>query len=309
MQNNLLEKANQKKKKLAKKYQIAFIIVGVFFPLFSFLVFWIPTNLTSLLMSFKSTLNGEVVYNLDNFRMLFDEFRNPFSEIRESLGNTLIFFFFGLLVQLPLCFLFSYFLYKKVYGYKIFRYIFYLPSIISGVVLSSVVLFMAKTNGPLAIIWEKVFNNPAPAFFWDSRYAIPSMLVYGLWSGFGSSLIFYTAAMIKIPESIIEYVNVDGANMFTELFKIIIPLVWPTLSIFILQSFVGIFSSSGPILLFTQGKYKTYTLSFWIYAKTVGISGTRLEYAAAVGLFFTILATPISLFVKWLMDRIEPVEY
>ena len=300
---------NLKMKKRLNRYQTAFIIVGVFFPIFSFLVFWIPTNISSLLMSFKTTLNGQVVYNLDNFRMLIDEFKNPFSQINEALKNTLIFFFFGLLVSLPLCFSFAYFLYKKILGYKIFRYIFYLPSIISGVVLSSVVLFMAKTNGPLAIVWEKCFNSPAPAFFWDSRYAIPSMLVYGLWSGFGSSLIFYTAAMIKIPESIMEYVKIDGANMFVELFRIVIPLVWPTLSIFILSNVVDIFTASGPILLFTQGKYKTYTLSFWIYAKTVGISGQNLEYASAVGLFFTLLASPIALFVKWLMDRIEPVEY
>ena len=120
---------------------------------------------------------------------------------------------------------------------------------------------------------------------------------------------FYTAAMIRIPESIIEYVAIDGANMFVELFRIIIPLVWPTLSVFILTGVVDIFSSSGPILLFTQGKYGTYTLSFWIYAKTVGISGRNLQYASAVGLFFTIVATPLALFVRWLTNRIEPVEY
>ena len=76
---------NLKMKKRLNRYQTAFIIVGVFFPIFSFLVFWIPTNISSLLMSFKTTLNGQVVYNLDNFRMLIDEFKNPFSQIGHTI--------------------------------------------------------------------------------------------------------------------------------------------------------------------------------------------------------------------------------
>lgn len=291
-----------------RKKRLWFVAFGISIPILNLLIFWLPTNLNSVLLAFEWTSNGVTHYGLGNFRMLIGEFKNPLSLISESLRNTLTFFSFNMFVQLPLAFLFSYFLYKKIHGYKIFRYIFYLPVIISSVVLSSIVLFMASPDGPITILWEKCFGT-APIFFADSRYAIKAMLVYTLWSGFGSSMIFYTAAMIRIPESVIEYGQLDGVNMFGELFKIVIPLVWPTLSVFILMGFVNIFSASGPILLFTQGEYGTYTLSFWIYAKTVGLSGRNLQYASAVGIFFTLLGTPIALFVKWLTDRIEAVEY
>ena len=291
-----------------KRIRLLFIVCGVAIPLLNLCVFWIPTNINSILMAFQVSTPAGMEFGFDYFKMLFNEFVNPFSEIRESLRNTVIFFCVDMFIKLPLCFMFSYFIYKKILGYKIFRYIFYLPAIISSVVLSSMFMYMLGPNGPLTRVWE-YFSGDAPMFFADSDYALGSILVYCLWSGFGSSMIFYTAAMVRIPESVIEYGSLEGVGFLKEVWHIIIPLVWPTLSVFILMGFVDIFSSSGPILLFTSGEHGTYTLSFWIYAKTVGISGANQNYAAAVGLFFTLCGTPLALFVKWLLDRIETVEY
>ena len=70
--------------------------------------------------------------------------------------------------------------------------------------------------------------------------------------------------------------------------------VWPTLSTMILMSSIGVFTADGPLLLFTQGQYKTMTLNFWIFGMTTGIGAvTDYEYASAVGLIFTILGLPI----------------
>lgn len=306
----LLCGAGKRKTSLSRRRRkrLIFITCGVALPLINLCVFWIPTNINSIILAFQVTTPEGMKFGFDYFEMLFNEFRNPLSQISESLRNTVIFFSVDMFVKLPLCFMFSFFIYKKILGYKIFRYIFYLPSIISSVVMTSMVLFMAGPEGPITRVWE-MLTGTAPMFFQDSDYALKSILVYQLWSGFGASMIFYTAAMIRIPESIIEYGRLDGVGFLREVVHIIIPLVWPTLSVFILMGFVDIFSASGPILLFTSGEYGTYTLSFWIYAKTVGISGANHNYAAAVGLFFTLIGTPIALIVKWITDRIEPVEY
>lgn len=307
---HLLGLDRRKKRSLTsrKRARLIFIVCGVAMPLINLCVFWIPTNINSIIMAFQVNTPTGMKAGFDYFEMLFNEFKNPLSQISESLRNTMIFFCVDMFIKLPLCFMFSFFIFKKIRGYKIFRYIFYLPSIISSVVLTSMVLFMAGPGGPITRVWE-FFTGEAPMFFADSDYALKSILVYGLWSGFGSSMIFYTAAMVRIPESIIEYGRLDGIGFLKEVVHIVIPLVWPTLSVFILMGFVDIFSASGPILLFTSGEYNTYTLSFWIYAKTVGISGANQNYAAAVGLFFTLVGTPIALLVKWITDRIEPVEY
>ena len=75
----------------------------------------------------------------------------------------------------------------------------------------------------------------------------------------------------------------------------------------------GIFGASGPILYFTQGKFDTTTLSYWMFTEvygngTFGGTGTYGAVSAA-GMIFTAIGLPIILFVKWLTGKIEVVEY
>ena len=108
-----------------------------------------------------------------------------------------------------------------------------------------------------------------------------------------------------------EYARLDGVGSGRELVQIIIPLIWPTLSTIITFAFVGIFTASGPILLFTKGQYGTYIISFWIYDLVQGVNKViNLEYASAVGLFFTLIGAPIVLIVRMLINKaVDAVEY
>ena len=82
------------------------------------------------------------------------------------------------------------------------------------------------------------------------------------------------------------------------------------LSVILLGKFIGIFGASGPILLFTKGDAKTYTLAFYIYSYTAGINGAvNLSLASAVGLFFTIIGLPIAIIFYKLANKVEAVEY
>ena len=100
-----------------------------------FLVFWLYVNLSSILMAFKNVTLEGTKWGFGNFKIMFDSFANPASELRGAFVNTMIFFSINLLVKLPLTFLCSYFLYKKIKFYKYYRFVFFLPSIISAVVL------------------------------------------------------------------------------------------------------------------------------------------------------------------------------
>ena len=95
-----------------KRIRLLFIICGVAIPLLNLCVFWIPTNINSILMSFQVSTPEGMKFGFDYFGMMFNEFVNPFSEIRESLRNTVIFFCVDMFIKLPLCFMFSYFIYK-----------------------------------------------------------------------------------------------------------------------------------------------------------------------------------------------------
>ena len=106
--------------------------------------------------------------------------------------------------------------------------------------------------------------------------------------------------MNQVDTSVVEAGILDGVNTFQEIFHIVIPGIFPTLSTLIIFDFVGLFGSSGPILLFTAGEYKTNTISFWIYSMVLN-SGSY-NYAAALGLLCTMIGAPIALLIKRLLS-------
>ena len=288
-----------------------FIVGMLSIAIVHFLVFWLYVNLSSILMAFKNVTIEGTKWGFGNFKIMFDSFRNPTSELRGAFVNTMIFFAVNLLIKLPLTFICSYFLYKKIKGYKYYRFVFFLPSIISAVVLTSLLKYMVNPGGPLPRIYEMLWGREAPLFLADSVYALGVILFYTIWSGFGVNIILFQGAMSRSPPEIIEAGKIDGVGMTRELFQIVTPLVWPTISTVVVLAFVGIFSSSGEILLFTKGLYDTYTISYWIFELVQGIKGTvNLEYASTVGIFFSVIALPIVLLVKRGLEKItESVEY
>lgn len=297
--------AGYKRPKLSLQKKL-FIIAGITGPILSFLVFWLAMNFTGLFTAFQVAGSDGVKLGFDNFKFVIDELRNPMSTLRGGFKNTFIFFFFNLLVQIPVCYAMSFFMYKKILGHNVFRYIFFLPCIISAVVMTAFVKFMLAPGGPLPVVWGKLFGVE-PLFLQDSRYAMPTLLVYGLWSGFGINLILYTASFNRIPQELVEAGKLDGLGLWQEVRYIVFPLTWPFFSTMLMLSFTGIFSASGPILLFTQGDYDTMTISFWIYQKTM--TGAQTGLAAALGWLLTVISFPLVLLVRKLADKVEPIEY
>ena len=286
-----------------------FIVGMIIVPILHFLIFYLYVNLDSILMAFQKLEGGELKPSFGNFTLFFEQMKDPESEIVESLKNTLVFFGTNLLLILPATLFIAYFIYKKIFGYKFFRVIFFIPSILSAVVLTIVYEDFVGIQGPIAK-WIQTAQGleKTPELLGVPRYALKTILGYTIWTGFGTNLILLGGAMNRIPEETIDAGKIDGVGMLRELFQIILPMVWPTLTTVIVFAFVGIFTSSGPILLFTEGKHDTYTISYWIFAQVYG--GASSQYASAVGLAFTIIALPIVFGVKILMEHIqEATEY
>ena len=135
-----------------------------------------------------------------------------------------------------------------------------------------------------------------------------TILIYCIWTGFGTNLILMTGAMARIPEDVLEAGQLDGVSWLRELVSIIVPLIWPTFTTLIVLTFVGIFTASGPILLFAKDEPAASTISYFIF-KSVKFSG-ETNFPAAVGLFFTVISVPIIIGIKKLMERWQDaIEY
>lgn len=283
-----------------KRAQKIFLAVILFLPISNFLIFWLYVNFNSILLAFQQRQNGELIWTFSNFNLLFREVSTYGSVFWLALKNTMLFFSSNLLITLPVSVIFCYFLYKKVFAYKVFRVIFYLPSIVPASVLVVIFKYIIATNGPLGTMMMTLGHEPI-SLLREASTAIWTILFYSIFMSFGGNLVLLSGAMSHIDKSIIEAGQIDGAGLFREFFGIVIPLIWPTLSTLIIFSFVGIFGASGPILLFTQGGADTTTISYWIYEQVYRTS--EYHYPAAIGLTFTLVGMPVSLSILRLFRK------
>lgn len=305
MEEQILVKNPQQRKNPERRINTVFITVMLLLPVLHWIVFWFIVNINSILMAFKIPTGD---WSLETLRIVFRDLKAGDSTLRIAIKNTLLYFtkdvvmlFFQLLI--------AYFFYKKIFAYKAFRIIFYLPSIVSGVAIATMFSNFILPSGPLGIILNKLGMEVVPEFLADTNYATNTILFYTIWLGWGGNMLLFGGAFARIPVELIEAAKLDGITAHKEFTHIIMPLVWSTLSTLLILNMTGIFGASGPILLFTKGAYQTTTIGYWIFDKVAYVGLSAYNEVAAAGLVFSCVGVPVIMFFKWLLERIPTVEY
>ena len=295
------------KKKKFNFSRFSFIFIAVSIPVLHWLVTYVYVHFNSFFMAFQtqSVETGKIVWGFTNFRLFFDEFTNSTSLIREAFRNTTKTFLINQ-VMFIIGFLVSFFLYKKVLFHKFFRVAFFLPGLMAGTVLSSIVGNILGVDGPIArwiMNWD---NLPyVPDLLHDSDYANSMIFLYLVVFGFAGNMIMWGGTFSRIPPDILEAGKLDGLNWWKEIIYVTIPLVWPTFSLLLILNICGFFGATGNVFLLTRGNYGTMTISCWMYLQVLDKSsdGNALNYMSAVGFMMTIVAVTVSLTIRRFMDK------
>ncbi len=281
-----------------------FVTAMVALPVLHFCVFYIYANFSSIMLAFQRLdVQGNYYFSMENFRQVFESFSSDSGMVRQAVKNSFTFFGWNSFVILPLSMFFSFFFYKKIALKSFFRFMFFVPTIISGVAVTTMYKFMLGNEGPVGVLWKLIFDlKVAPPFFTTEEYAMNTILIYMLLTGFSGDILMVGGAMSRIPEETAEAALLDGVGMWQELFLITLPMIWPTLSTIIVTTAAGILSSSGPVLLLTSGAGSTYDISYYIYDK-VNIQG-QYGVPAALGLVLTAFTFPVVMFTRWGVNKI-----
>lgn len=297
-----------KKKMTRKQKKLLFVWGMLALPLLQWLIFFVYVNIDSILMSFQ-TMNyttGEIEWTLNNYKRFFFEW-NALDSMKNAVGNSVL---AGLnnMVLILISLVLSYFFYKKIPGRGFFRVVYFLPSIISVVIYTMVFKFMFDTSvGPINTILKTfgVAVTDLPKWFGDTNLAFPLVLLYCLWVGTGYNILILGAAMEGLPEDVMEYSRLEGVSRTRELFQIVIPMIWPTLAVAILGSVTIVFTLFLQVELLTEGGPggASQTIAFMVNSIIKG-ANNDLEWGATMGLCFTVVAAPIIIALKKILDKI-----
>lgn len=300
----------QKKKVNWGKLFPYFVIIP---PMIHFMIFYVYVNISSILLAFRyERADGSEIWTLMHFETFFESIINEIQHPVEgtfgffaALKNTLYYFAAGVGKTL-LTSVIAYFLYKKIYLTKVYKIVFFLPSMIPGLVYIMIFKNFITPDGPLDMVLVKLFDTNIPPLLTQTSTATAVIIFYTLWSGFGTTMLIFVGSMNRIPDSVIEAGILDGCKATTEFFKIVMPLIFDTVFTYILIGLGCIFMSSGPILYFTNGNFNTNTLSYWIFLR---VRDGSTNYPSAVGLVFTVAALPLLIISRWLLNKIETPEF
>ncbi len=291
-------------RKFRKKIFVAsFLII----PIVNFLVFWLYVHLDSFLLAFKTLEGGKEVFSLNQFRDIWKSWTQGTNlvdgfKIGTAFKNTMLFYGAGILVVFPISIFASYFIYKKIVGYRFFRVIMYLPSIITSAALVMMYRYLIDHGGLMHKIFQ--LTNLADAVYQapltDPSTAIWTILIYNVLCGLGGNIVIMGGAMNSLSPEMLEAGEIDGCNWFQELIYLVIPGIWPTLSTIIILSTAGCLGSTGPILAFTKGAQETETLAYVMYHLTLK-GRTFLYLPSAIGIVMTVITVPIVFMVRKLI--------
>jgi len=297
-------------KNAIKKY--SFVISMMIYPAVLFFIFYVGVNINSFLLAFqKVDLAGKITFNgLNNFKYFFSLLFAGDNLVAASIGRSLSMFAINLIVCMPLYIVFSFYLYKKFILHKVFRMIIMVPAIVSTFIIC--LLFKKFVDLALPQFMAQLgFSDNFPKLLSDPRYTFQTTLFYMIWVSFSTSLLVYPNAMNAIGMQIIESAEIDGVNIFQELWHIVLPLIYPTVSTFLITGVAGIFIQQGPLMAFYMydAPPETFNFSYYMLVEVmVNPSSSHLKFPllAAMGVIITLISAPVTYLVKFILDKNDP---
>ena len=191
-----------------------------------------------------------------------------------------------------------------------FRFMLFMPSIIASIVLVTIFRYFTDYVVPEML---KLFNVTLETTLLSgktTRYA--TVMFYNIFVSFGTSVLLYSNKMASISPEMTEAAELDGANTFQEFFRIVLPQVFSTLSVFLITGVAALFTNEINNFSFFNYNWKpdTATLGFLMYFRTQKAKSDMSQYPplAALGLMMSAIAIPLTFLVRWLLNKYGPSE-
>lgn len=129
---------------------------------------------------------------------------------------------------------------RNIRGITVFRTIFYLPAILSGVAVYVLWMQLLSPSSGLINTLLAWVGIEGPAWLFDPNWTKPALILMRLWS-VGGAMLLYLATLQNVPKQLYESAEVDGASSFKKLFHITLPLITPIIFYDVITSTIGAF--------------------------------------------------------------------
>lgn len=314
---------NKKNRKKMDKGSRIFYWSMFSLPLLQFVIFYIGVNFNSILMAFQDIhlerdyANNSVKYvtefvGFETFkRFITVELAGVTGKFASAIPNSLIYLVFSVIVVIPLGLFFSYYVYKKYPLSGMFKIFLFLPSVICGLIL--VIFYSGIVDQVYPALAEMITGVRPEGLLTSDKTAFYTVAFFSFFFSFGPSVLIYVNAMSQISPEVIESAEIDGAVGMNQFMRIVLPMIFPSITSYIVISFAQVavnqlsaYSFFGP----GAGNMKADSIGYVLfnYVADTSQSSNAYSIASAGGILFTLVVAPVTLLIKWALEKYGPSE-
>ncbi|GBD88513.1 L-arabinose transport system permease protein AraP [bacterium BMS3Abin03] len=221
----------------------------------------------------------------------------------KSVLNTLVFLVIHIPLQIVVALFLAEVLNQKLRLRGFFRAAFFLPVVVSGVVVT--------------ILWQQLYGfdtgllNRILVFLgfgkvgWlvNPKLAMPSIAIMATWKNVGLYIVLFLVGLQTVPKYYYEAADLEGASHWQKFTKITLPMINPTIFMVVILSTIGGFSLFIEPYIMTGGGPLNSTLSAVLYIYKQGFFYYHMGYSATLGLFFAIIIVGVVIVQKKFIER------
>ncbi|WP_274652723.1 carbohydrate ABC transporter permease [Paenibacillus humicola] len=240
--------------------------------------------------------NAPVFIGLRNYIDLFQD-----DLFWKSSRVTLYYTLVGVPLGLFLSLLAALLLNADIRGQRLFRTIVYMPSVVSGVSLSLLWLWLLNPDfGAVNLIIYRLFGVQGPQWLTDEKWVIPSLIMMSLWT-MGNHVVIYLAGLKGVPSNLYEAAQIDGASRLQQFWRITVPMISPATLFLLITGVIGSFQVFVQANVMTDGgpNYASYFYVYYLYQQA--FHSFNLGYASSMAWILFLFVGVLT----WVMMRLS----
>ena len=273
--------------------------------LIGFAIFSLLPIIASLFLTFTSwnlATHPRFVGLGNFFNLLKDEL------FWKYLWNTFYYAIGTIPLTVILSFFLAFLLNRKIHGIVFFRTLYFLPSITLLAAIAIVWSWLYNADFGLFNYFLGKLGITGPRWLQSKTWAMPAIIIMGIWKGVGYSMLIFLAGLQSIPEQYYEAAEIDGADGWHKITHITIPLISPTTFFVLVTTTIGAIQGFDQFYIMTRGgpSGATTTLVYYIFQNA--FEWFKMGYAATLAMMLFIIVLVLTLLQwrlanKWVFDE------
>lgn len=193
---------------------------------------------------------------------------------------------------------------RQLPGMAVFRFIYFLPQVLTSVVVALVFKRLYGPDGPLNEALRAVgLGDWARPWLGDFDWALPALGLIGTWAGFGFCMVLFISGISSIPNELYEAARVDGAGPIREFFSVTLPGLRGQLAVALTLTITGALRTFDLVWITTRGGPGTSTLTPAVALYKAAFQNPQVGLAAAIGIVMAVLCLLIAVVIGRIAER------